>query len=625
MTDTGIDPFNFFTIAGACMEVFRTTFLSKNTIARIPVHGYRAMRNYSNKSMGWIKYIESQRQTKMRHAWNDGEVYLNDAKVWADGYYENDNGKYVLAYFGCFFHGCLKCYKMTTRNPRLNQSMGDLNKKTQRWIKSVEFFRYNLTVMWECEWDAYLKSHPIDKALISSIGLTSPLNVRDALFGGRCETFSLHAKSDALHKIKYCDVQSLYPYVCKNGTYPVGHPTCLIGHELQKRGTDVKQFLGIIKCCVLPPRGLIIPLLPSHINDKLQFVLCKWCAENQLSERCTHSDKQRSLTGTWASPELHKAVDVGYKIIQIFEVWHYDDYSVGREGGIFTDYMNTFMRLKMESSGYPSYCKTDLEKSDYRRRIQEHEGITLNHADIQYNAGRRAVAKLCLNNLWGKLSQNPDLSQKEFITDPKKFFNLMINDAYDISEVQPVNDNCIFATYKNTNAFLKPAKNTNVVIAAFVTTYARLQLYTYLEKLGDRALYCDTDSVIYKHSPDQYEPEISEFVGGMTDELSGAFIVEYVSNGPKNYAYRTSDGKQVVKVKGFTLNYLTSSQITFDSMKEMAMSNHDISIHVSEKRKIKKDLKRRQVNTIEFTKTYQRVYDKRVRNPVTHSSLPFGF
>ena len=104
--------------------------------------------------------------------------------------------------------------------------------------------------------------------------------------------------------------------------------------------------------------------------------------------------------------------------------------------------------------------------------------------------------------------------------------------------------------------------------------------------MGDRSLYCDTDSVIYRHAPGQFEPEISEFVGGMTDELGGNYIVEYISNGPKNYAYRTSDGQQIVKVKGFTLNHLTSQQITFDAMRDMAISRNDIQIKVAEKRKI---------------------------------------
>ena len=58
----------------------------------------------------------------------------------------------------------------------------------------------------------------------------------------------------------------------------------------------------------------------------------------------------------------------------------------------------------------------------------------------------------------------------------------------------------------------------------------------------------------------------------MTDVLGGSYITDYVSNGPKTYAYRTGDGIQVVKVKGFTLN---SQQLTFDVMKYMAISDQE--------------------------------------------------
>jgi hypothetical protein len=39
-------------------------------------------------------------------------------------------------------------------------------------------------------------------------------------------------------------------------------------------------------------------------------------------------------------------------------------------------------------------------------------------------------------------------------------------------------------------------KNINVAIAAYVTTGARLKLYSHLESLGEAVLYCDTDSVL---------------------------------------------------------------------------------------------------------------------------------
>ena len=67
----------------------------------------------------------------------------------------------------------------------------------------------------------------------------------------------------------------------------------------------------------------------------------------------------------------------------------------------------------------------------------------------------------------------------------------------------------------------------------------------------------------------------------MTDELGGSHITEYVSNGPTNFASRTADGKQIVKVKDFTLNYVVSNQLNFDVMNDMAISDEQHPIKLS--------------------------------------------
>ena len=187
----------------------------------------------------------------------------------------------------------------------------------------------------------------------------------------------------------------------------------------------VNKFEGLVKCKVLPPRGLHIPLLPSHINKKLMFVLCRKCAETENQSICNHSIGDRSLSGTWVSVELQKAVQIGYTLLKVYEVWQYDtvtkyDPSTG-DGGLFAQYMNTFMKIKMEASGYPSHCDTEQEKNKYIERVRVHEGVTLRPYDISFNAGRRTVAKLCLNNIWGKFAQTPDRTIKEFITEPRRF------------------------------------------------------------------------------------------------------------------------------------------------------------------------------------------------------------
>ncbi len=328
------------------------------------------------------------------------------------------------------------------------------------------------------------------------------------------------------------------------------------------------------------------------------------------------------------SHELQKAEALGYTVLKFHEVWHYKnttqyDHTTGK-GGLFAEYMNAFIGLKMQASGYPSHVITDEDKEEFVRQTKEVEGVTLDPTKIKHNPGARAVAKLCLNNMWGKLAQRSNMSKAAYLREPREFFDLLTSDAYEVNECELINDECIYVTYKFANGFEEPTPNTNAVVASYVTAHARLELYSYLEKLGERVLYCDTDSIIYKSSPDGYEPPLSNHIGGMTDELGGQFIKEFISNGPKTYGYRTSGEEEVIKCKGFTLNKKTSDQLTFDVMKELAIGEEEAEVKINQGYKINADVKRRRIWSEVDTKTYRRTFDKRVITP-NHSSVPYGY
>ena len=120
--------------------------------------------------------------------------------------------------------------------------------------------------------------------------------------------------------IRYVDVTSEYPWVNKNGVYPVGHPVILYEPENQ----DPSAYFGLLKVDVLPPARLFHPVLPyrhkmSSGSYKLTFPVCTKCVEEEsakpLLERsytCSHTDAERCLRGTWCSPELEKAVAMEY-------------------------------------------------------------------------------------------------------------------------------------------------------------------------------------------------------------------------------------------------------------------------------------------------------------------------
>ena len=74
-------------------------------------------------------------------------------------------------------------------------------------------------------------------------------------------------------------------------------------------------------------------------------------------------------------------------------------------------------------------------------------------------------------------------------------------------------------------------RHTNEVIGAYITTGASIHLYRYLDRLGERAIYCDTDSFIYMQPKD--EPNLIETedkLGDMTSELQTTeYVSEFVS------------------------------------------------------------------------------------------------
>ena len=70
---------------------------------------------------------------------------------------------------------------------------------------------------------------------------------------------------------------------------------------------------------------------------------------------------ERALTGTWVANEVRVAVQKGYEIIEVFEVYEYDvtQYDPQTDqGGLFAQYIDTFLKLKTEASGYSDWVRT---------------------------------------------------------------------------------------------------------------------------------------------------------------------------------------------------------------------------------------------------------------------------
>lgn len=379
-----IDPFeNSITIASLCHLIYRSMILKPKTLPYIPEKGYNPERNFSYKALIWVKYMSLKNQVALQYAGcNGGEKQIG--QYFLDGYDPINNIGYE--FHGCFFHGCQKCYTPTTFNTVRQLTMRSIYIGHCIRIKFLKSQLSSLVEIWECDYNK------IEDPQLDLIKQTTqePLNPRDAMFGGRTNAIRLHCRANEGEKINYVDFTSLYPYVQKYCKFPVGHPK--IYTQESKFFQKPSKYFGIIKCKILPPRGLYIPVLPAKIRNKLVFALCRTCAQSE-SKQCKHNDEERALIGTWVSIEVNKAISLGYKVLKMYEVWHWDKTEqydrVSKQGGLFTEYINLFLKGKQESSGFPSDVHTDQEKSEYIDDYQQNEGIELNKDSIESNPAKR--------------------------------------------------------------------------------------------------------------------------------------------------------------------------------------------------------------------------------------------
>ena len=629
-TLTSFNPFDHITIASACNRDLRMNRMIPNSIASEPVRGWRNRINYSKVALEWLTWCTQQQQS-LQHARNAGEYCIPGTNFHVDGFDAGTNT--IYEFHGCFWHGCPRCFPIRHESHlrHYDRTMQDVYETTQQRIQQFKELGYHVVEMWECDWSR-LKDTSLDiRTYLGTLELTAPLNPRDAFCGGRTNAVKLYHHVTPSQQIHYIDVTSLYPWVNKTCVYPKGHPRVIFnpGH------TDISFYFGLVQCKVLPPRHLYHPVLPYRHDSKLLFPLCAACVEQEMPKRpldrcaeCVHTDEQRALTGTWCTPELSKAVDLGYDIQYIYEVWHFDETCEG----LFKDYVNTWLKIKQEASGWPKDDMSEEAKQDYIQKYFEKEGIQLEYDKIQKNPGLRTLAKLMLNSMWGKFGQRLNKTQVQTFDDPQAFHRFLDTDSLDVRHVSVINDNLVEVHYQYQDEDIPVSPNLNIFVACFTTCWARLRLYAALEQLGERVLYYDTDSVIYWTDETQATPVLGDYLGDFTSELKGNdFIVEFVSGGPKNYGYQTKLGHVECKVRGFRLNSEGKSQLNYNVMRQNVLDEIQKPLlkprqtQIIKTHQIVRDPKHYLLFTFPEYKQYQLVYDKRVVDPLTFQTYPYGY
>ena len=186
--------------------------------------------------------------------------------------------------------------------------------------------------------------------------------------------------------------------------------------------------------------------------------------------------------------------------------------------------------------------------------------------------------------------------------------------------------------YEHRKEDIPLSPNLNIFVAFLTTSWARLRLYEALQLLGERVLYYDTDSVIYLEEPGQPNPPLGDYLGELTSEMEGDdYIEEFVSGGHKNYGYHTKNGKVECKVRGFRLNSEGKAQLNYDVKRQNVLDEiqhpqkEPRQTQVVKTYQIVRDAKTYDLYTLLDYKRYQLVYDKRVIDPSTFQTYPYGY
>lgn len=197
---------------------------------------------------------------------------------------------------------------------------------------------------------------------------TTPLESRDAFYGGRMGNVMTRHAIIGREKIRYVDMCFLYSYVLKTGIFSTCYLEIYVGAEcsaLIGASPDFDLILveDLMRCKELAPREFYHPVVPFRARKKLLFALCQNCCDIFTSSVYTRwpgrSRIRRHVNVLQATQIYQKGLSHNScerdMELQSHRIW--SDYATG---SLFADYINCFLQLRQETSG-SSKCVNDEE------------------------------------------------------------------------------------------------------------------------------------------------------------------------------------------------------------------------------------------------------------------------
>ena len=331
------------------------------------------------------------------------------------------------------------------------------------------------------------------------------LDFRKSLYGGRTQVFhgdngpsgeKVHYIEDA-KDMRMVDVTSLYPYVMINRDYP-------IGEEIRTK-FYVKGKLGIYKCKI------------KNRDDKYNIMPFR-TKENPLD---------------WNNKEYF---DCWLTTIDI-DCLHRHNFDCKVEHGYF-----------WEHSADDVYdCMKPLENK------KKQQDWFKNNEPHNYNPALRAIYKLLLNSLSGKMAQR-NFTDKTIVVKSHAKLSSCKGKIVNISAIKG-GALVVDIKYEDHQVYSERSKPSH--LSSFIYSYARTYMYdTCISKMP--VWYMDTDSaLIHKRDMDKVKlgKEFGDFDEEIYNEKLGMIPKTYYAVAPKFYAIFNQNPKyDKIRVKGINPN-----------------------------------------------------------------------
>lgn len=617
---TSVDPLQYMTLPQVGLQVFlsglqvRVAHFPHRIDWRLEKEAYMWMESVAEEHSGGRQglVVRHRGHTSDRLRFTVRGAEGQDVHGWlrlADGAPPEQD--VALVYLECRDHGCRTCMTdRDARHPILNQSYDEVEAWSNRWLASLTEVLgggERVRTMRACDWqrrcqDEMAGGHYAVVRRWQDAGV--PLSWNDYFMGGEVDVKASYCKAPPGWHIEHVDVTSMYPWVCVEKMLPTGHPIVIWDQDVNParlRPDHPDAYFGIVRCKVVPPPNLVVPVLPSKrvaYADGVAVDPYELAAEEAAAEEAAAADGTRLVLdlnvriGSWTTAELHQALERGYIIEKVYEVHHFPPSQ--RRVGLFRGYVDYFLRLKIEAEGWPASLAgaSPEEKAAWCDEVaRQNGGIGRPREDsIAKNPGLRTFAKLMLNSLWGKFAQSPRSDGRAYLNTGGDFDALFMNPLIrkDNLALMPVTKHSYIAQYKLVDKYTQSPSRSNFYLAAFVTAHARVRLHEMMRAVGERSvLYCDTDSVVYVCPDGREGLPTAPGLGNLTNELGEVRCVEFICTGNKSYCKvfdrPNEEGESFeMKQKGLTLHASNQEILTPDLMRDTVLGIYNGTVDEGE-------------------------------------------